>query len=54
MTEKTKVKVLEEVVVRFSGDSGDGISFPMFRPVSVMKFLHSPIIRQRYVLRKER
>ena len=25
MTEKTKVKVLEEVVVRFSGDSGDGM-----------------------------
>ena len=25
MTEKTKVKVLEEVVVRVSGDSGDGL-----------------------------
>lgn len=59
MTEKTKVKVLEEVVVRFSGDSGDGMQlagniFSNVSAVSVMKFLHSPIIRQRYVLRKER
>lgn len=59
MTEKTKVKVLEEVVVRFSGDSGDGMQLAgnIFSNVSAGigdEISTFPIIRQRYVLRKER
>lgn len=52
MTEQTKVTTLEKVVVRFSGDSGDGMQltgtiFQTCRQFSEMKSLHFPIIRQK-------
>ena len=52
MAEQTKVKTLEKVVIRFSGDSGDGMQLtgPRF---SGTRFLHSQTIRQKYVLHKE-
>ena len=58
MSEQTHVKELENVVVRFSGDSGDGMQLPAtsfltFRRLSATKFPLSPIIRPRYALRKE-
>ena len=51
------VKELEEVVVRFSGDSGDGMQLAgnIFSNVSAtveMTSVHFPIIRQISVLRK--
>ena len=32
MLDKTNVKTLDKVVVRFSGDSGDGMPSPTIRP----------------------
>ena len=51
------VKELEQVVVRFSGDSGDGMQLAgnIFSNVSAtvgMTSVHSPIIRQIFVPRK--
>jgi hypothetical protein len=55
MAEKLEVKELDQVVVRFSGDSGDGIQLDMshimqpylsHRDILVRSRLHSPI--QRY------
>lgn len=58
MAEQTKVKTLEKVVIRFSGDSGDGMQltgtiFSNLSAVSGTRFLHSQTIRQKYVLHKE-
>ena len=55
MSEQTHVKELENVVVRFSGDSGDGMQLAgnLFSNISATKFPLSPIIRPRYALRKE-
>ena len=59
MSEQTHVKELENVVVRFSGDSGDGMQLAgnLFSNISAAigerKFPLSPIIRPRYALRKE-
>lgn len=58
MAEQTKVTTLEKVVIRFSGDSGDGMQltgtiFSNLSAILGMKSLHSPIIRQKCVLLKE-
>lgn len=59
MAEQTKVKTLEKVVIRFSGDSGDGMQLTGIKPFqtcprfSGTRFLHSQTIRQKYVLHKE-
>lgn len=58
MAEQTKVKTLEKVVIRFSGDSGDGMQltgtiFQTCPRFSGTRFLHSQTIRQKYVLHKE-
>ena len=56
MAEQTKVKTLEKVVIRFSGDSGDGMQLQSFQTCprfSGTRFLHSQTIRQKYVLHKE-
>ena len=45
MADEMMVKELEEVGVRFSGDSGDGMQLEMTS-------VHFPIIRQISVLRK--
>ena len=57
MAEQTKVKTLEKVVIRFSGDSGDGMQltgtiFSNLSAVFGTRFLHSQTIRQKYVLHK--
>ena len=56
MADEMMVKELEEVVVRFSGDSGDG-SWPATSSRTCrlrleMTSVHFPIIRQISVLRK--
>ena len=51
MAEQTKVKTLEKVVIRFSGDSVQ--SFQTCPRFSGTRFLHSQTIRQKYVLHKE-
>ena len=48
MAEQTKVTTLEKVVIRFSGDSGDGMQL-----TGTIFSNHSPIIRQKCVLLKE-
>lgn len=58
MAEQTKVTTLEKVVIRFSGDSGDGMQltgtiFSNLSAILGMKSLHSLIIRQKCVLLKE-
>lgn len=60
MAEQTKVKTLEKVVIRFSGDSGDGMQLTgtIFSNLSAVfgneiSCLHSQTIRQKYVLHKE-
>lgn len=57
MADKMTVKELDDVVVRFSGDSGDGMQlagnmFSNIRRQKEMTSVHSPIIRQIFVLRK--
>ena len=56
MAEQTKVKTLEKVVIRFSGDSGDGMQLTgtIFQLSAFRnEILHSQTIRQKYVLHKE-
>lgn len=58
MSEQTHVKELENVVVRFSGDSGDGMQLAgnLFSNISAAigdEISTFPIIRPRYALRKE-
>ena len=52
MLEETSVKTLDKVVIRFSGDSGDGMQ--LVGNIYAMKFRHSPTIRPRYALRRVR
>jgi len=57
MADEMMVKELEEVVVRFSGDSGDGMQLAgnIFSNVSAtvgMTSVHSPTIRQTSAPRK--
>ncbi len=59
MAEQIKVKTLEKVVIRFSGDSGDGMQLTgtiFFKPVRGFRerdFYIPQTIRQKYVLLKE-
>ena len=57
MTEKTTVKTLKDVVVRFCGDSGDGMQLTgtIFSDLSAVfgnTISTFPIIRQKFVLHK--
>ena len=52
MAEQLEVKELDQVVVRFSGDSGDGILRSV--PPLVTAFPHSQTIPQTSVPRKDR
>lgn len=59
MADEMIVKELDQVVVRFSGDSGDGMQlagniFLIFRLQWEMISVHSPITRRIYVPRKVR
>lgn len=58
MAEDMIVKELDDVVVRFSGDSGDGMQlagnmFPIFRLLRETTSVLFRIIRLIFVLRKE-
>ena len=58
MAEQTKVKTLEKVVIRFSGDSGDGMQLTgtIFSNLSAVfgnEISTFPDYRQKYVLHKE-
>ena len=58
MAEQTKVTTLEKVVIRFSGDSGDGMQLTgtIFSNLSAIfgnEISTFPIIRQKCVLLKE-
>ena len=57
MLEKTNVKVLDKVVVRFSGDSGDGMQLagnisPTSLLASATKCLHFPTTPPKFALHK--
>ena len=59
MAEEMTVKEIDEVVVRFSGDSGDGMQlagnmFSIYQQLKEMISVHSLIIRQIFELRKVR
>lgn len=59
MADRLEVKELDQVVVRFSGDSGDGMQLAgnIFSTVSAtveMTFVRFPIIRLISVLRRGR
>ena len=54
MLDNTDIKVLDDVVVRFSGDSGDGMQLAgnMSRPAWATRFPLSPTILPTCVPRK--
>ena len=59
MADEMIVKELDQVVVRFSGDSGDGMQlagniFSIISATVEMISVHSPITRRIYVPRKVR
>ena len=54
MAEELEVKHLEDVVVRFSGDSGDGMQLAGNIFSTVTGYQHFRTIRQTFVPRKVR